>query len=356
MNRFDIVQIYHQYCGIRSQNGLCHGNGGFGHVETQMAKSSKQALAELLIYVQSSLHTGNSILHELSKLMSYLNLMVNSSFLSFFLVSYCNLVSSNLASFWVLPGGNIIFSVDFSEFSRFYEFVFFVCRENGQKNITVGRAIKAWRLVLDGRFRLLNQWCDFVENNQRHNISEDTWLQVLAFSRCVHENLEGYDPEGAWPVLIDDFVEHMYRLSGSNKISKLRCSCGGSESQSGASEDPFPGLKILPGLKRKLPEDLQMDGRVSPSDPTTGSMELSPVTSIKKSRFMACKPVNLEINGPSCNAAAADENTEMVRNNGAMGCSKAPCAVEGCLSQGFAGLFSTRSFLGLDQERKSSFT
>ncbi|XP_022955100.1 uncharacterized protein LOC111457165 isoform X1 [Cucurbita moschata] len=333
MNRFDIVQIYHQYCGIRSQNGLCHGNGGFGHVETQMAKSSKQALAELLIYVQSSLHTGNSILHELSKLMSYLNLMV-----------------------------------DFSEFSRFYEFVFFVCRENGQKNITVGRAIKAWRLVLDGRFRLLNQWCDFVENNQRHNISEDTWLQVLAFSRCVHENLEGYDPEGAWPVLIDDFVEHMYRLSGSNKISKLRCSCGGSESQSGASEDPFPGiidfvllsgLKILPGLKRKLPEDLQMDGMVSPSDPTTGSMELSPVTSIKKSRFMACKPVNLEINGPSCNAAAAaaaDGNTEIVRNNGAMGCSKAPCAVEGCLSQGFAGLFSTRSFLGLDQERKSSFT
>ncbi|XP_022955115.1 uncharacterized protein LOC111457165 isoform X3 [Cucurbita moschata] len=316
MNRFDIVQIYHQYCGIRSQNGLCHGNGGFGHVETQMAKSSKQALAELLIYVQSSLHTGNSILHELSKLMSYLNLMV-----------------------------------DFSEFSRFYEFVFFVCRENGQKNITVGRAIKAWRLVLDGRFRLLNQWCDFVENNQRHNISEDTWLQVLAFSRCVHENLEGYDPEGAWPVLIDDFVEHMYRLSGSNKISKLRCSCGGSESQS--------GLKILPGLKRKLPEDLQMDGMVSPSDPTTGSMELSPVTSIKKSRFMACKPVNLEINGPSCNAAAAaaaDGNTEIVRNNGAMGCSKAPCAVEGCLSQGFAGLFSTRSFLGLDQERKSSFT
>ncbi|XP_023533447.1 uncharacterized protein LOC111795323 isoform X2 [Cucurbita pepo subsp. pepo] len=320
MNRFDIVQIYHQYCGIRSQNGLCHGNGGFGHVETQMAKSSKQALSELLIYVQSSLHTGNSILHELSKLMSYLNL-----------------------------------TVDFSEFSRFYEFVFFVCRENGQKNITVGRAIKAWRLVLDGRFRLLNQWCDFVENNQRHNISEDTWLQVLAFSRCVHENLEGYDPEGAWPVLIDDFVEHMYRLSGSNKISKLRCSCGGSESQSGASEDPFPGLKILPGLKRKLPEDLQMDGMVSPSDPTTGSMELSPVTSIKKSRFMACKPVNLEINGPSCNAAA-DENTEMVRNNGAMGCSKAPCAVEGCLSQGFAGLFSTRSFLGLDKERKSSFT
>ena len=95
--------------------------------------------------------------------------------------------------------------VDFSEFSRFYEFVYFVCRENGQKNISesslvelfviivfnflydsvldtwfyrksglkvflsvlssaaVKKAISAWRLVLAGRFRLLNQWCDFVE-------------------------------------------------------------------------------------------------------------------------------------------------------------------------------------------------
>ncbi|KAL4017566.1 hypothetical protein IC575_021121 [Cucumis melo] len=316
MNRFDIVQIYRQYCDIRSQNGY-HGNEDSGYAETQMSKSSKQALAELLIYVQSSLQMGNSVVYELSKLMSYLNFMV-----------------------------------DFSEFSRFYEFVFFVCRENGQKNITVSMAVRAWRLVLDGRFRLLNQWCDFVENNQRHNISEDTWQQVLAFSRCVHENLEGYDPEGAWPVLIDDFVEHMYRRSGSNKVSKLCCTCGDSESESGVFEDSLSGLKFFPGLKRKLPEDMQMDGIVSPSDPRTGAMEFTPVTSVKKSRFMACRPVNLEINLPSCTAA---ENIEVVRHSSTVG-SKSPCAVEGCLSKGFAGLFSTRLFLGLDQERKASFT
>ncbi|XP_023550121.1 DCN1-like protein 1 [Cucurbita pepo subsp. pepo] len=317
MNRFDIVQIYRQYCDIRSQNGLYHGNEDSGHVESQIAKSSKQALAELFLYVKSSLQMGNSIVDELAKVMSHPNLMV-----------------------------------DFSEFSRFYEFVFFVSRENGQKNITVSRAVRAWRLVLDGRFRLLNQWCDFVENNQRHNISEDTWLQVLAFSCCVHENLEGYDPEGAWPVLIDDFVEHMYRRSGSNKISKLYCTCGDSESQSGVFEDSLPGLKSFPGLKRKLPEDMQVDGIMSLSDPRTGSMELIPVTSVKKSRFMGCRPVNLEVNLPSC---TADANTDMVRPNGAVGC-KAPCAIEGCLSKGFAGLFSTCSVLGLDQERKASFT
>lgn len=42
---------------IRSQNGY-HGNEDSGYAETQMSKSSKQALAELLIYVQSSLQMG----------------------------------------------------------------------------------------------------------------------------------------------------------------------------------------------------------------------------------------------------------------------------------------------------------
>uniref|UniRef100_A0A9I9EGX4 Uncharacterized protein n=1 Tax=Cucumis melo TaxID=3656 RepID=A0A9I9EGX4_CUCME len=42
------------------------------------------------------------------------------------------------------------------------------------------------------------------------------------------------------------------------------------------------GLKSFPGLKRKLPEDMQMDDIVSLSVPRTGAMELSPVTSDKK--------------------------------------------------------------------------
>ncbi|KAL8474959.1 hypothetical protein ACS0TY_031397 [Phlomoides rotata] len=57
----------------------------------------------------------------------------------------------------------------------------------------------AWRLVLSGR------------KIKDINISEDPWRQVFASSQCVHENLEGYDLEGAWPILIDEFVEYMYR-------------------------------------------------------------------------------------------------------------------------------------------------
>ncbi|XLT10320.1 hypothetical protein HN51_056113 [Arachis hypogaea] len=39
---------------------------------------------------------------------------------------------------------------NFSEFIQFYDFVFFMCRENGQKNISVSRAVIAWKLVLAG--------------------------------------------------------------------------------------------------------------------------------------------------------------------------------------------------------------
>ncbi|KAK8716180.1 hypothetical protein V6N13_043498 [Hibiscus sabdariffa] len=215
--RFDIFQIYRQFCELRTGYGyVCGGEGYQQDEESQRAKFSRDALNQLLKMVEPMMQTGNAVFDELRKLMLHLDLVV-----------------------------------DFSEFSRFYDFVFFICRENGQKNITVSRAVAAWRLVLAGRFRLLNQWCNFVEKNQRHNISEDTWHQVLAFSRCVHENLGGYDPEGAWPVLIDDFVEHMYRILGPRNVV---CSCGGLESQSCATDEILPGLKLVPGLKRKLCE------------------------------------------------------------------------------------------------------
>jgi len=43
-----------------------------------------------------------------------------------------------------------------------------------------------------------------IQKNQRYNISEDTWQQVLAFSWCTRENLEAYDPEGTV------FLSHFY--------------------------------------------------------------------------------------------------------------------------------------------------
>ncbi|XP_017238104.1 defective in cullin neddylation protein AAR3 isoform X3 [Daucus carota subsp. sativus] len=301
-DQFDIFIIYRRFCDIKAVTS--EKEDYRRNDESQKNEYLKMALAELLNSVESQLHPRISIIDELFKLMTRLDL-----------------------------------TVDYSEFSRFYNFVFFICRENGQKSITVSRAVTAWRLVLAGRFRLLNEWCNFVEKHQRHNISEDTWRQVLSFSRCVHENLGGYDPEGAWPVLIDEFVEHMYRLKGSNDVPNSNCSCGDVEAQP-------TGLKSFPGLKRKTDYINQQEMDI---DDNFASYDI-------------CKRRNIGIVNklwtPADNVQL-DSIDEYLENNikqstSPLRGSKSPCAVEGCLAKGFAGLFSSQSRVPFGRERRVS--
>ncbi|URE36563.1 hypothetical protein MUK42_15496 [Musa troglodytarum] len=176
--RFDIFEVFSRYCDIVSRNQL---------------SSSKESLAMLLTSLEYRVLTRETLFNDIYRLMSCLDL-----------------------------------SVDSRQFSCFYDFVFLICRENGQKNITVNKAITAWRLILNGRFRMLDQWCNFVEKHQRHNISEDTWQQLLAFSRCVNEDLEGYDPKGLnlhpglkrkYSAYFEKHIEHIPRSMEISKCS-----------------------------------------------------------------------------------------------------------------------------------------
>ncbi|KAL6520395.1 hypothetical protein OROMI_032575 [Orobanche minor] len=309
---FDILQIYRQYCGRRyltSRAIVNEGEVDSPDEDLQKARISREALAQLSKVVESKVSTRVSILEEVYKLMSKLDLMA-----------------------------------EFSEFSRFYDFVFFICRENGQRSITVSRAVMAWRLVLSGRFRLLNQWCSFLEKNQRHNISEDTWRQVLAFSRCIHENLEGYDPEGAWPVLVDDFVEYMYRIRGSAGTRNLFCNCGIWEPQQ--HEDTLPGLRNFPGSKRRLDDNMQVDEESRSNTRITNNTK-------RRHLYLIEKSVNR-----GCNQIREGDFVEIVRRNSSLssGSAKSHCAVEGCLSKGFAQLLSNHSCLQFDQDTRVSYT
>ncbi|XP_016454087.1 defective in cullin neddylation protein AAR3 isoform X1 [Nicotiana tabacum] len=313
VNHLDIFDIYRRYCEIMSGTYAA----GSGEDDLQKARFSREALNQLMKFVESSLHIRHvfvfihgrpAIFEEVYKLMLRLNL-----------------------------------EADFSEFSRFYDFVFFICRENGQKNITISKAVTAWKLVLARRFRLLDHWCNFVEKNQRYNISEDTWQQVLAFSRSVHENLEGYDRGGAWPVLIDDFVEHMYRIGGVDTISNSFCSCGDSGAQS--FEDSFPGLKAFPGLKRKSCGNLQREEE---------SYDGYPVMDV----IVNSKRRHIKFGNQSFHWTDNQSHgcLETVKPNYPLNHSASPCAVEGCLSKSLAGLFSSPSRLQFDEERRVSYT
>jgi len=77
--------------------------------------------------------------------------------------------------------------------------------------IQADMAITAWQLIMHGRFRLLDRWCEFVRGKgaSLQVVSEDQWGQVLDFSRTVHEDLSNFDMNGAWTWILDEFVEHL---------------------------------------------------------------------------------------------------------------------------------------------------
>lgn len=91
-------------------------------------------------------------------------------------------------------------------FRDFYGFAFTYSREPGTKVLPLPMAIAMWRIVLGGRWTMLDLWLEFLETAYKHSISKDTWTMLLDFCLSVSD-ISSYDDDGAWPVVIDDFVE-----------------------------------------------------------------------------------------------------------------------------------------------------
>lgn len=124
-------------------------------------------------------------------------------------------------------------------FKEVYLYAFSFAREQGQKILQLDTALGMWQLLFAGRsWPHLDHWLTFLQEKHGKAISRDTWTQFYNFtmaSACQHRrcmprcrpcdrsilspivprqrirpDFSDYDAEnGAWPVIIDDFVAWM---------------------------------------------------------------------------------------------------------------------------------------------------
>jgi DCN1-like protein 1/2 len=100
---------------------------------------------------------------------------------------------------------------DAGTFKEFYLFCFDFSREQEtHKILALDVATQLWELVMEGRYAMLDKWFTFLQEEHNKPIQRDVWQLFLDFTIQVKLDTSNYDDcesGGAWPCLIDDYVD-----------------------------------------------------------------------------------------------------------------------------------------------------
>lgn len=107
-------------------------------------------------------------------------------------------------------------SADPAYFKRVFRYAFVAGKEGDQKALALDNAIEFWKVLFTAPGRpwktrnhdWLALWTEFLSEKWTRSVNRDMWNMTLEFATksMVDETLGFYDPDGAWPSVIDDFV------------------------------------------------------------------------------------------------------------------------------------------------------
>lgn len=100
-------------------------------------------------------------------------------------------------------------------FKNIYRYAFDFARDKDQRSLDMDTAKSMLALLLGRTWPLFPVFHQFLEQSKYKGMNKDQWYNVLEFSRTINTDLSNYDEDGAWPVLLDEFVEWQKTLSAS---------------------------------------------------------------------------------------------------------------------------------------------
>ncbi|XP_049847448.1 DCN1-like protein 4 [Schistocerca gregaria] len=96
---------------------------------------------------------------------------------------------------------------DYNTFKSIYRYAYDFARDKEQRSMDIETAKAMLKLLLGKHWSLFSQFNSFLESSKYKVINKDQWCNIFEFSRTIVNDLSNYDVDGAWPVMLDEFVE-----------------------------------------------------------------------------------------------------------------------------------------------------
>jgi len=98
---------------------------------------------------------------------------------------------------------------DSIKFKNVYRFAFLFAKEDAdQKVLELQLASGLLSLLMDERYPIVNSFIEFLKVQQTYKgLNMDQWMNLLEFCKVVGNDFSNYDENGAWPCIIDEWVE-----------------------------------------------------------------------------------------------------------------------------------------------------